>query len=194
MKHGDRNRAVGLARIVFYDNGRIEPRKAFEHRPEAVFGGEIPACRRAARLPQGRAEARVDEGARAPRCRILLQHSDEHAAMITAAVVTVVGSISYIGLIVPNLVSLLKGDDLRGTLPDTALAGALFVLLCDLAARTVVAPFELPIELIVGIVGSAVFIALILHRLRCGRRALTLANVKSLFTFTSTSASTPGAR
>ena len=114
------------------------------------------------------------------------------AAMITAAVVTVVGSISYIGLIVPNLVSLFKGDDLRGTLPDTALAGALFVLLCDLAARTVVAPFELPIELIVGIVGSAVFIALILHRLRCGRRALTLANVKSLFT--STSASTPGAR
>ena len=52
MKHGDRNRAVGLARIVFYDNGRIEPRKAFERRPEAVFGGEIPACRRAARLPQ----------------------------------------------------------------------------------------------------------------------------------------------
>ena len=81
MKHGDRNRAVGLARIVFYDNGRIEPRKAFERRPEAVFGGEIPACRRAARLPQGRAEARVDEGARAPRCRILLQHSDEHAAV-----------------------------------------------------------------------------------------------------------------
>ena len=61
MKHGDRNRAVGLARIVFYDNGRIEPRKAFERRPEAVFGGEIPACRRAARLPQGRAEARIDE-------------------------------------------------------------------------------------------------------------------------------------
>ena len=103
------------------------------------------------------------------------------AAMITAAVVTVVGSISYIGLIIPNLVSLFKGDDLRGTLPDTALAGALFVLSCDLAARTVVAPFELPIELIVGIVGSAVFIALILYRLKRGRRAVTFANVKSLF-------------
>ena len=46
-----------------------------------VFGGEIPACRRAARLPQDRAEARIDEGARAPRRRILLQHSDEHAAV-----------------------------------------------------------------------------------------------------------------
>ena len=81
MKHGDRNRAVGLARIVFYDNGRIEPRKAFERRPEAVFGGEIPACRRAARLPQGRAEARVDEGAGVPRSRFVLQHSNEHAAV-----------------------------------------------------------------------------------------------------------------
>ena len=42
MKHGDRNRAVGLARIVLHDNGRIGPRKALERRPEAVFGGEIP--------------------------------------------------------------------------------------------------------------------------------------------------------
>ncbi len=116
------------------------------------------------------------------------------AAMITAAVVTVVGSISYIGLIIPNLVSLFKGDDLRGTLPDTALAGALFVLLCDLAARTVVAPFELPIELIVGIVGSAVFIALIFYRLRRGRRSVTLANIKALFSFGGCTASTQGAR
>lgn len=116
------------------------------------------------------------------------------AAMITAAVVTVVGSISYIGLIIPNLVSLFKGDDLRGTLPDTALAGALFVLLCDLAARMVVAPFELPIELIVGIVGSAVFIALILYRLRRGRRSVTLANIKALFSFGGRTASAQGAR
>ena len=116
------------------------------------------------------------------------------AAMITASVVTVVGSISYIGLIIPNLVSLFKGDDLRGTLPDTALAGALFVLLCDLAARTVVAPFELPIELIVGIVGSAVFIALIFYRLRRGRRSVTLANIKALFSFGGRTASALGAR
>lgn len=116
------------------------------------------------------------------------------AAMITASVVTVVGSISYIGLIIPNLVSLFKGDDLRGTLPDTALAGALFVLLCDLAARTVVAPFELPIELIVGIVGSAVFIALILYRLKRGRRSVTLANIKALFSCGGRTASAQGAR
>lgn len=50
------------------------------------------------------------------------------AAMITASVVVVVGSISYIGLIVPNIVAMFKGDKIRGTLIDTALFGAIFVL------------------------------------------------------------------
>ncbi|MFR2488568.1 MAG: ABC transporter permease, partial [Hungatella sp.] len=53
------------------------------------------------------------------------------AAMITASIVVVVGSVSYIGLIVPNLVAMFKGDRIRGTLLDTALFGALFVLVCD---------------------------------------------------------------
>ena len=57
------------------------------------------------------------------------------------------GSISYIGLIVPNLVTMFKGDKLRGTLADTALFGALFVLVCDMLGRVVIAPYELPIEL-----------------------------------------------
>ena len=92
------------------------------------------------------------------------------AAMITASIVTVVGSISYIGLIVPNLVTLFKGDDMRGTLIDTALSGALFVLVCDLIARVVIAPYELPIELVIGTLGSLVFIGLIFYRLRQGRR------------------------
>lgn len=91
------------------------------------------------------------------------------AAMITASVVTVVGAISYIGLIVPNVVAIFKGDDLRSTLADTALFGALFVLGCDLIGRTLIAPYELPIELIVGSVGSLVFIGLIFWRLRFGR-------------------------
>ena len=75
------------------------------------------------------------------------------AAMITASVVVVVGAVSYIGLIVPNVVSLFKGDNIRGTLADTALFGALFVLVCDMAGRIVIAPYELPIELIIGIIG-----------------------------------------
>lgn len=50
------------------------------------------------------------------------------AAMITASVVVVVGSISYIGLIVPNVVAMFKGDRIRGTLVDTALFGAVLSL------------------------------------------------------------------
>ena len=103
------------------------------------------------------------------------------AAMITASVVSVVGSISYIGLIVPNLISLFKGDDLRSTLADTALSGALFVLLCDIAGRLIIAPYELPIELIIGSVGSLIFIALIFYRLRFGRKSMSRSALLALF-------------
>ena len=94
------------------------------------------------------------------------------AAMITASVVVVVGSISYIGLIVPNLIALFKGDKIRGTLIDTALFGAIFVLGCDVLGRVVIAPFELPIELIIGILGSILFIGLLFYRLQNGRKAV----------------------
>ena len=94
------------------------------------------------------------------------------AAMITASVVVVVGSISYIGLIVPNLVSMFKGDRIRGTLVDTALFGAIFVLVCDMIGRVAIAPYELPIELIIGILGSILFIGLLLYRLKYGRKAV----------------------
>lgn len=96
------------------------------------------------------------------------------AAVITASVVVIVGSISYIGLIVPNVVAMFKGDRIRGTLVDTALFGAIFVLACDMIARIVIAPYELPIELIVGIIGSVIFIILLLRRLRHGRKAVRL--------------------
>lgn len=99
-------------------------------------------------------------------------------AMITASVVTVVGQISYIGLIVPNMVALFKGDKIRGTLVDTGLLGALFVLVCDMVARSVIAPYELPIELIVGIIGSVLFIAMLMYKLNHGRKTIRLGNAK----------------
>ena len=96
------------------------------------------------------------------------------AAALTASVVVVVGSISYIGLIIPNLVAMFKGDKIRGTLTDTALAGALYVLICDVVARIVIAPYELPIELISGIIGSLIFIANLFYRLKHGRKAIRI--------------------
>ena len=98
-------------------------------------------------------------------------------AMITASVVTVVGQISYIGLIVPNIVTMFKGDKVKGTLVDTALLGALFVLFCDIIARTVIMPYELPIELIVGIIGSILFIGMLILKLN-PTKAIRLIKIK----------------
>ena len=91
------------------------------------------------------------------------------AAVITASVVVTVGTISYIGLIVPNIVAMFKGDKIRGSILDVGLFGGLFVLICDIVGRTVIQPFELPIELISGILGSALFIILLFHRLNMGK-------------------------
>ena len=100
------------------------------------------------------------------------------SAMITASVVTVVGQISYIGLIIPNIVAMLRGDRIKGTLVDTALLGALFVLVCDMIARSVIRPYELPIELIVGIIGSLLFIAMLIYKLKHGKKAIRLTKAK----------------
>ena len=100
------------------------------------------------------------------------------SAMITASVVTVVGQISYIGLIIPNIVAMFRGDRLKGTLVDTALLGALFVLICDMIARSVIRPYELPIELIVGIIGSLMFIAMLIYKLKHGKKAIRLTKAK----------------
>ena len=100
------------------------------------------------------------------------------ASMITASVVTVVGQISYIGLIIPNIVAMFKGDKIKGTLVDTALLGALFVLLCDVVARSVIMPYELPIELIVGMIGSVLFIGMLIYKLKHGKKAVRLGKTK----------------
>ena len=59
---------------------------------------------------------------------------------------------------------------------DTALFGALFVLVCDMIGRVVISPYELPIELIVGVLGSLIFIFLLFYRLRHGRKAIRLGS------------------
>lgn len=85
-------------------------------------------------------------------------------ALVTASVVITVGNIPFIGLIVPNIVSLYKGDRIKGTLIDTALIGAAFLLACDIVGRIVIYPYEISIGLTVGVVGSVIFLYLILRR------------------------------
>lgn len=86
---------------------------------------------------------------------------------IAAGVVTVVvGNLPFLGLIVPNLVSMLRGDDLRSNLPWVCLLGIGLITACDILGRILIMPFEVPVSLVLGIVGAAVFIYLVVRQER----------------------------
>ncbi|HLS20610.1 MAG TPA: ABC transporter permease [Bacillota bacterium] len=89
-------------------------------------------------------------------------------ALVTASVVLSVGVIPFLGLIIPNIVTIYQGDHLKNNLFHTALLGALFVLVCDIIGRIVIYPYEIPISLTVGVLGSGVFIYLLLRRKKYG--------------------------
>ncbi|WP_397536427.1 ABC transporter permease [Rummeliibacillus pycnus] len=82
-------------------------------------------------------------------------------ALVTTTVVLTVGMIPFLGLIIPNIVSIFKGDHLQKTLPHTALLGAIFLLICDILGRVLIYPYEISISLMVGVIGSAVFLFLL---------------------------------
>lgn len=83
------------------------------------------------------------------------------SSLITGAAVAVSGVIGFVGLIVPHAVRLLGGSDNRLVIPASALTGAIFLLLCDTVARTVVAPQELHIGVITALIGAPVFVYLL---------------------------------
>ena len=77
-------------------------------------------------------------------------------AVATGVVTVVVGNLPFLGLIVPNIVSMFRGDDLRSNLPWVCLLGVGVVTACDLLARTVIAPFEIPVSVVLGVLGAVV--------------------------------------
>ncbi|MGP4686026.1 ABC transporter permease [Agrobacterium pusense] len=85
-------------------------------------------------------------------------------SLVSAVVVVTVGMIPFLGLIVPNVVSLMIGDNMRRSVPWVATLGAVFVLSCDIIGRTVRAPYEIPIGTVVGVIGSALFLYLLLRK------------------------------
>lgn len=85
-------------------------------------------------------------------------------SLISAVVVVSVGSVPFLGLIVPNLVSLLVGDNVRRAIPWVAIFGAGFVLACDVIGRTIRYPYEIPVGVIVSAVGSVLFLYLLLRK------------------------------
>ncbi|HEX8027095.1 MAG TPA: iron ABC transporter permease [Vicinamibacterales bacterium] len=86
------------------------------------------------------------------------------ASLATGAAVSLGGPIGFIGIIVPHLVRLLVGSDHRVVLPASALFGAAFLVLCDLAARTVMAPLEIPVGVVTALIGGPFFLWLLVKR------------------------------
>lgn len=85
-------------------------------------------------------------------------------SIITSVIVLTVGVIPFLGLIIPNIISIYKGDNLKRNLSYIALSGALFLLICDIFARIIIFPFEMPISIVTGVFGSLIFIWILLKR------------------------------
>ncbi len=85
-------------------------------------------------------------------------------AVAVGIVAAVIGHLPFLGLIVPNLVSMFRGDDLRSNLPWVCLMGMGTITLCDIISRTIIMPFEVPVSLILGTVGAVVFIVILLRQ------------------------------
>ena len=87
------------------------------------------------------------------------------AALLAASAVSVVGLLGFVGLIVPHTARLLVGSDYRVLLPATLLLGAGTVTFCDTIARTIVAPVELPVGIIMAVLGAPFFLYLLRREL-----------------------------
>lgn len=85
-------------------------------------------------------------------------------ATISAVTVVTVGIIPFVGLVVPNLVSRLMGDNMRMTIPVCALSGAILVLGCDIVSRLIRYPYEIPVGTVMGVVGALTLLVLLIYR------------------------------
>lgn len=85
-------------------------------------------------------------------------------ALGSSSVLLMVGAIPFLGVVVPNLVSLFYGDHFKNTMGLTAIFGAIFLLVCDIIARVLIAPYEIPVSVVVGVIGGALFLFLLMRR------------------------------
>lgn len=82
----------------------------------------------------------------------------------SAIVLIMVGTIPFLGVIIPNITAKLYGDQVHKTLGFTALLGSVFLLACDIIARVVIYPYEVPVSVVVGIIGGIIFLYLLVRR------------------------------
>lgn len=83
------------------------------------------------------------------------------SALITGVMVAFSGMIGFVGLMVPHIARLFVGGDYLRVIPASAVIGGIFLLLADIAARTVMAPEDMPIGIVTGLVGGLSFILLL---------------------------------
>ena len=161
-----------LKTITYWTMGSLNG-KGYEH--AALLGGFLAVCG-GVLLCMGRelnAFAVGEENARhigVPVRRVKLIIMIAASALIGACV-SVGGSIAYVGLIVPHMIRLISGPNHRRLLPRAMFAGAVFLMLADLAARTVLSPLELPVGVVTSMIGAVVFV-LIFIRTRKGGKGL----------------------
>lgn len=87
-------------------------------------------------------------------------------SLTISAISITIGIIPFLGLVVPNIVSIIFGDNLRKTLPYTAVFGAIFLLICDIISRLIIFPYEVPIGMTVGLIGGIAFLILLFKQRR----------------------------
>ncbi|MBK5720800.1 iron chelate uptake ABC transporter family permease subunit [Dysgonomonas sp. Marseille-P4677] len=85
-------------------------------------------------------------------------------SLTVSTVVITAGVIPFLGLIVPNIVSMIYGDNIRKTLPLVALTGAIFLVICDIIGRLVIFPYEVPIGIMVSVIGAGIFLMILLWK------------------------------
>ncbi len=90
-------------------------------------------------------------------------------ALISSLVIITVGRIPFLGLIVPNIVTIFQGDNMKKSIGHTALFGAIFLLFTDILGRLIIYPYEIPISLTVGVIGSGIFLYLLVRGDRHGK-------------------------
>ncbi|WP_029594108.1 ABC transporter permease [Enterococcus mundtii] len=84
-------------------------------------------------------------------------------SLASAITLIMVGTIPFLGVIIPNITAKLYGDQVHKTLGITAIFGSIFLLICDMIARLVIFPYEIPVSVIVGIIGGLIFLYLLVR-------------------------------
>lgn len=82
-------------------------------------------------------------------------------AVASSVTLVTIGGLPFLGVIIPNIVSQFYGDQMKQTLWITAVSGSLFLVMCDILSRVIRQPYEVPVSLIVGVIGSIIFIVLL---------------------------------